>query len=181
MDSTFILTYLQDHFRPPTVETIDDMVKSHSDSLTDIVKGRAYTFYASPLKSGTISKLECDVLMGYYADTACSFNMRIGPLHGEFTLRAGEFHPAYYGGPIPVIAAIENCVISNLAGYGYAVYATLAREQRRIVVNGDYNFHDAFHRVHNGVICNHIEYVERKRSVKPRPSWCSKIFKWSTD
>jgi hypothetical protein len=181
MDSTFIITYLQDHFRPPTAETIDDMVKSHSDSLTEIIKGRAYAFYAAPLKSGTISKLECDVLMGYYAEADCSFKMRCGPLHSEFSLGAGEFRPAYYGGPIPIIATIDNCVISNLEGRGYAVYATLAREQRRIVSTGSYNFHDAFHRVHESIICNHIQYVERKRSVKPRPSWCSKICRYKTD
>lgn len=181
MDSTFIMTYIQDQFRPPTNETIDTMVKSHTDSLTEIIKGRAYSFYVAPLNSGTISKLQCDVLMGYYARSDCSFKMRLGPLHSDFSLRSGEFRPAYYGGPIPIIATIENCIISELDGSCYAVYATLAREQRRIVVNGDYNFHDAFHRVHNGNICNHIEYVERKRSVKPRASWCSKICKYNTD
>lgn len=181
MDSTFILTYLQDHFRTLTYETIEPLIKSHTESINEIIKGRAYSFYATPLKEGAINKLECDVLMGYFAGSSCSFKMRCGPIHETFSLHAGSYKPAYYDGPLPNIAILDNCVISDLAGDVYVVYATLSREQRKIVAKGSYNFHDAFHLVHEGHIYNHTQFSEKIKMSKTRGSWCSKLCRYKYD
>lgn len=145
MASKHLQKVLEDVITAASTQTISN--NSVHECIQDLVDGKAkfFSLFKTPLIDNTYPKdnhqkyfnivnfRDCDVIVGFLAETDASFTLHAGPFSLPVSLKAGELKLAWRGeAPIPNIRfAFHQVWVEDLKGSVVRISACLDSDERR--------------------------------------------------